>query len=70
MKLVSTECMTKKFYNLFKEKVPNHSQLAARDLATRLVTVYDDLVSKDSYTVRRNIKVCSDHSGRSSQINK
>ena len=51
--LVSNECMTKDFLSLFKEKTPEYAQLPARDLATKVVEIYDDLVSKDSYAVRK-----------------
>ena len=51
--LVSSECMTKDFLNLFKEKVPDHNQLTARNLAKQIVVVHDELVSKDSYTVKK-----------------
>ena len=54
LELVSTGCMTKEFLNVFIEKVPNHNQLPVRALANRIVKVYDDLVSKDSYKARKD----------------
>ena len=51
--LVSHECMTKEFLNSFIEKVPDNNQLPVRALANRIVKVYDDLLSKDYYQVRK-----------------
>ena len=53
VKLVSTDCMTKEFMNLFKEKEPAYIQLPPRALANRIVTVYDTLVSQDGWKVKQ-----------------
>ena len=46
--------MTKEFLNALIEKAPDHNQLAVRALANRIVKAYDDLLSKDSYKVRKD----------------
>ena len=39
--------------NLFKEKEPAYIQLPPRDLANKIVTVYDTLVSQDVWKITR-----------------
>ena len=46
--------MTKELLNVLIEKAPDHNQLAVRALANRIVKAYDDLLSKDSYKVRKD----------------
>ena len=53
VKLVSTDCMTKEFMSLFKEKESGYIQLPPRALANRIVAVYDALVSQDGWKVKQ-----------------
>ena len=54
VKLVSKDCMTTEFMNLFKEKEPGYIQLPPRSLANQIVKVYDNLVSQDVWKVRQD----------------